>query len=77
MKKINQNEWTQERQVVITDNKIFNIHKLKIKREMDINLLEGFSMNIDGKKPEFTIHFPQEYDYRLISDKRETIFKIL
>ena len=69
MKKINQNDWTQERIIVITTSKIFNIHKNKIKRKMEINLLDGISKNIEGKKSEFTIHFPSEYDYRFVSEK--------
>lgn len=32
IKKINQNEWTQDRLLVITSEKIFNINKNKIKR---------------------------------------------
>jgi hypothetical protein len=55
--------------VVITSEKIFNIHKNKIKRKMEIKLLDGVSKNMEGKKPEFTMHFSSEYDYRFNTEK--------
>lgn len=69
VKKTNQNEWTQERILVLTTDKILNVHKNKSKREMVINRLKGISRNMIGKKPEFTIHFEGEYDYRFNTDK--------
>jgi hypothetical protein len=32
---------------------------------------------LDNKKKEFTLHLPETYDYRFISDKREIIIKVL
>jgi hypothetical protein len=32
---------------------------------------------LDNKKKEFTLHLPDTYDYRFISDKREIIIKVL
>ena len=32
---------------------------------------------MDNKKKEFTLHLPDTYDYRFISDKREIIIKVL
>lgn len=69
IKKINQNEWTQDRQLVITPTKIFNIHNKKCKRAIEIKDLEGISRNVVGKKAEFTIHVASEYDYRFNSEK--------
>jgi hypothetical protein len=70
IKKINQNEWTQDRALVITPSKIFNIHNKKCKRAIEIKDLEGISRNVVGKKAEFTIHIAKpEYDYRFNSDK--------
>lgn len=69
VKKINQNEWTQERLLIITEQKIFNIHKLKVKRVIDIAKLSGVSRNTVGKKLEFTIHVESEYDYRYATEK--------
>jgi hypothetical protein len=70
VKKINQNEWTQDRDLVITSKQIFNVHKKKVKRAINIKDLEGVSRNVVGKKAEFTIHIAKpEYDYRFNSEK--------
>ena len=50
--------------MVITPTKIYNIHKLNIKRQMNIAELGGISKLTEKKKNEFTIHFPEDYDYR-------------
>jgi len=62
--KINQNNWTQSRTLVITEDKIFNFNKEKSMREMSIANLDGISRSMVGKRSEFTIHFKKEYDYR-------------
>jgi hypothetical protein len=43
IKKINQNEWTQVRGLIITPTKIYNIHNNKCKRAIEIKDLEGIS----------------------------------
>lgn len=65
------NEWTQERTLCITDEKILNMNKNKIKREILIKNLCGISRNMINikKKMEFTLHINTEYDYRFISEK--------
>jgi hypothetical protein len=65
------NEWTQERTLCITEARIFNINKNKIKREILIKNLNGISRNVINikKKMEFTLHINSEYDYRFISEK--------
>jgi uncharacterized protein (DUF1330 family) len=68
LSKINQNNWTQSRTFVITEDKIFNIVNTTSKREMAIASLDGLSRSMLGKKPEFTIHFKKEYDYRFACD---------
>jgi len=45
VKKINQNDWNQERILVITKSRIFNIHKAKVKRAIEIESLDGISKN--------------------------------
>lgn len=54
---------------MITTEKIFNIHKNKVKRGMDISRLGGVSKLVDTKKHEFALHFPDEYDYRFDNSK--------
>jgi hypothetical protein len=44
---------------------------------MDIKSLDGVSKNIQGKKSEFTIHIPSEYDYRFLTEKRDIIIQLL
>ena len=69
--KINQNDWTQTRTLVISKDKIYNIHKNKIKRDMQISELGGVTKNNHEKTKEFAIHFPETYDYRFkVSDEK-------
>mmetsp|Transcript_18128 Transcript_18128/g.30969 ORF Transcript_18128/g.30969 Transcript_18128/m.30969 type:complete len:167 (-) Transcript_18128:1041-1541(-) len=44
---------------------------------MVISKLKGISRTTIGKKPEFSIHFEDEYDYRFQSDKRSSIIMLL
>ena len=71
LKKINQFEWSQERMMAITNNAIFNIHKKKIKRVIQINDLGGITKTVPPSRctTEFTCHVPSSYDYRFASDK--------
>jgi len=56
--------------LIITTEKIFNVHKNAIKREMKIMDLGGISKLTESKKQEFTIHFyPDDYDYRFYTEK--------
>ena len=43
VKKINMYEWNQERIFVITTEKVYNIKKTKIKRQIPLNLIGGLS----------------------------------
>ena len=69
VKKINMFGWTQERTLLITNTKIYNVRKTSIKRVIEIAKLEGISKNLEGKDNEFTIHVPSEYDYRFVSKR--------
>ena len=77
IKKINQNGWSQDRTLCITNEKVFNIHKTESKRDFKISLLTGLSINTNGGNPEFTLHVGSEYDYRFVSKKRDIIIKVL
>lgn len=67
--KINQSEWTQKRVLAITENNIHNLDGKKVKRTIAINKLGGFCVNVLGKKKEFSLYVPEEYDYRFVYDK--------
>ena len=69
--------WVQQRYLIITNEKIYNIKKTKIKRSIVINTLSGITKNLQGSKKEFTLHVNTEYDYRFQSEKRDEIITIL
>ena len=68
VKKINMFQWVQERVIIITDLKIYNIKKKQVKRIIGIESIEGLSKTTLPGSKEFTIHVPSEYDYRFVSD---------
>ena len=71
VKKINQFEWSQERLLAITDRAIYNIHKKKIKRVIEINDVGGITKTVPPSRcsTEFTVHVPSSYDYRFSTEK--------
>ena len=70
VKKINQNNWTQDRILVITADKLYNVKGKKVQREIAIKNIGGISRNVVGKTAEFTVHVPSEYDYRYNTEKQ-------
>ncbi len=79
VKKINMFEWSQERTLVVTDKKVYNVKgKSSIKRAILITNIEGVSKTLpSSKSKEFTLHIPQEYDYRFICEYRDQVVDIL
>ena len=71
VKKTNMFDWTQERTLAITNNGIYNIHKKQIKRCIAIKDIGGMTKTVPPSKcvTEFTVHVPQTYDYRFLSEK--------
>ena len=71
VKKINQFEWSQERMLAITDVGIYNIHKKKIKRCIQIVEIGGITKTVPPSRcaTEFTVHVPTSYDYRFSTEK--------
>lgn len=71
--------WEQERVIVITQNGIYNIHKKTIKRKLDFSKISAVTKTISpsSNAREFTIHLPEEYDYRYLSDRRDAIIDII
>jgi hypothetical protein len=69
--------WVQQRFLLITNEKIYNVKKTKVKRSIRVNDLSGITKNLNGSKKEFTLHVNKEYDYRFQSEKREEIMAIL
>lgn len=77
--KTNMFGWQQERIIVITLEGIYNIHKKQIKRKLDFNKIAAVTKTIapSSNTREFTIHLPEEYDYRYLSQRRDAIIDIL
>jgi hypothetical protein len=69
IKKVKMLGFTQERILVVTRERIYNIKKDKIKRIIQIKSLGGISKTVKPGKMEFTLHIPSEYDYRFSSEK--------
>ncbi len=69
IKKVNMFGFVQERIMVVTKERVFNIKKNKVKRIIQIKTLGGVSKTTQQGKNEFTLHIPTEYDYRFHSDK--------
>lgn len=67
--KINEYEWGQERNLLITNEKVYNLQKLKIKRSINIKDLLAVTITTEGEKDEFVLHVGQDYDYRFISHR--------
>jgi len=72
-------DWTQERTLAITDNAIYNIHKKAIKRCIEFKHVGGMTKTVSPSKciTEFTVHVPNTYDYRFVSEKREEIMDVI
>ena len=72
-------EWTQKRDLVITDQALYNIHKKKIKRVIMISEIGGITKTVEPSKnsTEFTVHVPSSYDYRFITKSREEIIDVI
>ena len=77
--KVNQRESKQKRMLVITDKGVYNLHRKKIKRKIELREVGGISKTVPPSRciTEFTIHVPSSYDYRFSSTKREEILKAL
>ena len=73
VKKINEYDWGQHRQVVVTQFRVLVVQTKKLKREFEYKDILGVSISCtnDPKKqmeetllPEFLIHVKDEHDFR-------------
>jgi hypothetical protein len=69
--------FVQERMLVVSNERVYNIKKTTVKRIIQIKTLGGISKCTAQGKNEFTLHVPSEYDYRFHSDRREEVIEIL
>lgn len=68
VKKFNKFDWAQERILVITNLKLYNFKKNKMKRKIPIAKLLGITKSVSKPYGEFVLHIKDEYDYRMKSD---------
>lgn len=70
------NKWgmKQERDLLLTTQKLVNVCKAEFKRTIPIHKFRALSKALDPKNMEFVLHVVGEYDYRFICDVREALF---
>ena len=74
--KINRYGLTQERNIIITNQGIYNLRKTQLKRRIDIKSIKGITLS--KISDEFVIHCnDEEYDYQYRSAKKKTIVEII
>ena len=69
--------WKQDRTIVITTCKIYNIKTNKVQRQICLTRLAGISKALLGSKTEFTVHVKDGHDYRYMTERRNEIIDIL
>jgi hypothetical protein len=63
----------QERDLLLTTEKIYNIKKKYIQRSINIKYVQAFTKNKDQKDLEFVVHVKNEYDYQFICPARDEL----
>ena len=70
--------FNQARQVVLTDNALYNLKNKKVQRRLDISKLKGITVSIAKGSQEFVIHGNEaEHDYLYSSKYKYTIIYLL
>ena len=74
--KINKYGFKQERNIIITDEAVYNLKKTALRRRIDIKMIMGITMSKTSNA--FIIHCKEtEYDYQYVSPKRKIVLEIL
>ena len=70
--------FNQTRQVILTDNALYNLKNKKLQRRLDISKLKGITVSIAKGSQEFVIHGNEsEHDYLYSSKYKYTIIYLL
>ena len=64
----------QERNLLLTTEKIANIKKKEFQRKINIKNIRALSRSTVLKDMDFVVHVDNEYDYRFICEDREKLF---
>ena len=74
--KINKYSWSQERNIIITNEAVYNLKKLELKRRIDLKILIGITISKNSE--EFVLHCKDiDYDYHYSSPRRKIIIEII
>ena len=64
----------QERDLLLTTERIYNIKKKDVQRQIEISSIQACTKSKEGgKDPEFVIHVHNEYDYQFICPARDEL----
>jgi len=74
-KVVKYNKWgmKQERDLLLTTEKIYNIKKKEVQRPISIKSIMACTKSVNAKELEFIIHVKNEYDYQFICQAREEL----
>ena len=66
----------QERTLLLTNLKLYNVKKNEMQRTIELSKIKGLTKSSDPKRAtSFIVHVSMEYDYQFDSDHRDEIFK--
>ena len=76
VEKINKNGWKQTRNMILTENAMYNLRKTTLKRRIDYKTIIGIT--VSKNSDEFVIHCQDiDYDYHFISPRKVLIIEII
>lgn len=65
----------QERTLMLTNLKLYNVKKTELQRTINIESIKALTKSLDPKRATgFIVHISNEYDYQFDSDARDEIF---
>ena len=76
VEKINKNGWKQTRNMILTENAMYNLRKTTLKRRIDYKTIIGIT--VSKNSDEFVIHCQDiDYDYHFVSPRKVLIIEII
>lgn len=78
-KVIKYNKWgmKQERDLLLTTEKLYNIKKKEVQRSIPIKHMLACTKSTAAKEQEFVVHVKSEYDYQFICPARDELITSL
>jgi hypothetical protein len=75
--KYNRFKMRQERNLLLTTDKIANVKSNEFKRSIEIKNIKAITKSLTKDNWEFIVHVHDEYDYRFICQVRDELFDCL